>query len=174
MAEIRLSKIARQFNIGVGTLVDFLNGKGADITTSDPNAKISDEFMPAVEAKFGGDLAAKKDSEKVATKLKEMIDVSKKKPAAEEEEADSREVIIKTTSIAETAPEKPAPAPVVEAPVAATAAPEAVCPVEEKPAPEEHEEKREETPAGLRRRPSRRFVRRLRQRQGPLSLLKSR
>ncbi len=54
MAEIRLSKIARQFNIGVGTLVDFLNGKGADITTSDPNAKISDEFMPAVEAKFGG------------------------------------------------------------------------------------------------------------------------
>ncbi len=148
MAEIRLSKIARQFNIGVGTLVDFLNGKGADITTSDPNAKISDEFMPAVEAKFGGDLAAKKDSEKVATKLKEMIDVSKKKPAAEEEEADSREVIIKTTSIAETAPEKPAPAPVVEAPVAATAAPEAVCPVEEKPAPEEHEEKREETPAG--------------------------
>ena len=146
MAEIRLSKIARQFNIGVGTLVDFLNGKGANITTSDPNAKISDEFMPAVEAKFGGDLAAKKDSEKVATKLKEMIDVSKKKPAAEDEDAD-REVIIKTTSIAESAPEKPAPAPVVEAPVAVTAAAEAVRPVEEKPAPEAQEEKREETPA---------------------------
>ena len=25
MAEIRLSKIARQFNIGLGTLIDFLN-----------------------------------------------------------------------------------------------------------------------------------------------------
>ena len=49
MAEIRLSKIARQFNIGLGTLIDFLNGKGANITSSDPNAKISDEFMPAVE-----------------------------------------------------------------------------------------------------------------------------
>ncbi len=120
MAEIRLSKIARQFNIGVGTLVEFLNGKGANIASSDPNAKISDEFMPAVEAKFGGDLAAKKDSEKVATKLKEMIDVSKKKPAVEDEEGD-REVIIKTTSIAE-APEKPAPAPVSEKPAVETAA----------------------------------------------------
>ena len=115
MAEIRLSKIARQFNIGLGTLIDFLNGKGANITSSDPNAKISDEFMPAVEAKFGGDLAAKQDSEKVATKLKEMIDVSKKKPASEEDEAE-KEIIIKTTSIA--AQEKPAvAAKPVEAPV---------------------------------------------------------
>ena len=116
MAEIRLSKIARQFNIGLGTLIDFLNGKGANITSSDPNAKISDEFMPAVEAKFGGDLAAKQDSEKVATKLKEMIDVSKKKPSSEEDETE-KEVIIKTTSIAATQ-EKPAVAQKpVEAPV---------------------------------------------------------
>lgn len=138
MAEIRLSKIARQFNIGLGTLIDFLNGKGANITSSDPNAKISDEFMPAVEAKFGGDLAAKQDSEKVATKLKEMIDVSKKKPSSEEDETE-KEVIIKTTSIA-AAQEKPAvaqkpveapllekqPEPVVEE----TPAPVAVAPVE--------------------------------------------
>ena len=138
MAEIRLSKIARQFNIGLGTLIDFLNGKGANITSSDPNAKISDEFMPAVEAKFGGDLAAKQDSEKVATKLKEMIDVSKKKPSSEEDEAE-KEVIIKTTSIAATQ-EKPAvaqkpvetpvlekqPEPVLEE----TPAPVAVAPVE--------------------------------------------
>ena len=131
MAEIRLSKIARQFNIGLGTLIDFLNGKGANITSSDPNAKISDEFMPAVEAKFGGDLAAKQDSEKVATKLKEMIDVSKKKPSSEEDEAE-KEVIIKTTSIAAT-PEKPVVAQKpVEAPVLEKQ-PEPV--VEETPAP---------------------------------------
>ena len=131
MAEIRLSKIARQFNIGLGTLIDFLNGKGANITSSDPNAKISDEFMPAVEAKFGGDLAAKQDSEKVATKLKEMIDVSKKKPSSEEDEAE-KEVIIKTTSIAATQ-EKPAVAQKpVEAPVLEKQ-PEPV--VEETPAP---------------------------------------
>ena len=136
MAEIRLSKIARQFNIGLGTLIDFLNGKGANITSSDPNAKISDEFMPAVEAKFGGDLAAKQDSEKVATKLKEMIDVSKKKPSSEEAE---KEVIIKTTSIAATqekpaVAQKPVEAPVLEKQpepvVEETPAPVAVAPVE--------------------------------------------
>ncbi len=138
MAEIRLSKIARQFNIGLGTLIDFLNGKGANITSSDPNAKISDEFMPAVEAKFGGDLAAKQDSEKVATKLKEMIDVSKKKPSSEEDEAE-KEVIIKTTSIAATqekpaVAQKPVEAPVLEKQpepvVEETPAPVAVAPVE--------------------------------------------
>ena len=138
MAEIRLSKIARQFNIGLGTLIDFLNGKGANITSSDPNAKISDEFMPAVEAKFGGDLAAKQDSEKVATKLKEMIDVSKKKPSSEEDEAE-KEVIIKTTSIAATqekpaVAQKPVEAPVLEKQpepvVEKTSAPVAVAPVE--------------------------------------------
>lgn len=138
MAEIRLSKIARQFNIGLGTLIDFLNGKGANITSSDPNAKISDEFMPAVEAKFGGDLAAKQDSEKVATKLKEMIDVSKKKPSSEEDEAE-KEVIIKTTSIAATqekpaVAQKPVEAPVLEkqpeSVVEETPAPVAVAPVE--------------------------------------------
>ncbi len=138
MAEIRLSKIARQFNVGLGTLIDFLNGKGANITSSDPNAKISDEFMPAVEAKFGGDLAAKQDSEKVATKLKEMIDVSKKKPSSEEDEAE-KEVIIKTTSIAATqekpaVAQKPVEAPVLEKQpepvVEETPAPVAVAPVE--------------------------------------------
>ena len=138
MAEIRLSKIARQFNIGLGTLIDFLNGKGANITSSDPNAKISDEFMPAVEAKFGGDLAAKQDSEKVATKLKEMIDVSKKKPSSEEDDAE-KEVIIKTTSIAATqekpaVAQKPVEAPVLEKQpepvVEETPAPVAVAPME--------------------------------------------
>ena len=138
MAEIRLSKIARQFNIGLGTLIDFLNGKGANITSSDPNAKISDEFMPAVEAKFGGDLAAKQDSEKVATKLKEMIDVSKKKPSSEEDETE-KEVIIKTTSIAATqekpaVTQKPVEAPVLEKQtepvVEETPAPVEVAPVE--------------------------------------------
>ncbi len=165
MAEIRLSKIARQFNVGVGTLIEFLNGKGANITSSDPNTKISDEYMPAVESKFGGDLAAKMDSEKVATKLKEVMDVSKKKPAVEDEEAD-REVIIKTTSISgapeKTAPEKPAPvaetpaAPVAPEVQTAPAAPAEEKPsaglsqnAEEKPVPEVRAEERTETSAAV-------------------------
>ncbi len=100
MAEIRLSKITRQFNIGLGTLIDFLNEKGAGIASHDPNAKVSDEYLPAVTAKFGSDQAVKQDSEKVATKLKEMIDSSKKKNSpSDEEEPSDKEVIIKTNVI---------------------------------------------------------------------------
>ena len=52
MAEIRLSKLTKQFNIGLSTLVDFLAGKGVTVDMN-PNAKISDEYLPAIEAKFG-------------------------------------------------------------------------------------------------------------------------
>ena len=99
MAEIRLNKITRQFNLGLQTLVDFLNSKGANIA-ADPNAKISDSFMPMIESKFGEELKIKQDSEKVAIKLKDMIEKnSPKKKVEEPEEVVSKEIFIKTTSI---------------------------------------------------------------------------
>ena len=115
MAEIRLSKLTKQFSIGLARLVDFLNEKGANIDMN-PNAKISDEYLPLIEAKFGEDLKVKKDSEKVTIKLKEIIEMgSKKKPASQdEEEIQEREVVIKTNTLAEEKPvvqEAPAPAP---------------------------------------------------------------
>ena len=118
MAEIRLSKLTKQFGIGLQTLVDFLNEKGAGLDMN-PNAKISDEYLPALEAKFGEDLKLKKDSEKVAIKLKEIIELgSKKKSGHEEEEVLEKEVVIKTNSLNTTpaAPEaeKPESTPVKE------------------------------------------------------------
>ena len=96
MAEIRLSKLTKQFSIGLARLVDFLNEKGANVKMN-PNAKVSDEYLPAIEAKFGEDLKLKKDSEKVTIKLKEIIELgSKKKPGREEEEVPEKEVIIKS------------------------------------------------------------------------------
>ena len=113
MAEIRLSKLTKQFSIGLARLVDFLNEKGANVEMN-PNAKVSDEFLPAIEAKFGEDLKLKKDSEKVTIKLKEIIELgSKKKPGKEEEEVPEREVIIKSNALntelpkTETVEEKP-------------------------------------------------------------------
>ena len=135
MAEIRLSKLTKQFSIGLARLVDFLNEKGANVEMN-PNAKISDEYLPAIEAKFGEDQKLKKDSEKVTIKLKEIIEMgSKKKPGREEEDAPEKEVVIKSNVLntepvkevrpvepevkpaekVEPAPE-PAPAPVVPAP----------------------------------------------------------
>ena len=124
MAEIRLSKLTKQFSIGLARLVEFLNEKGANVDMN-PNAKISDEYLPALEAKFGEDLKLKKDSEKVTIKLKEIIEMgSKKKPSHEEEDAPEREVVIKS-NVLNAEPVKAAPA------VEEKAAPV----VEEKPAP---------------------------------------
>ncbi|MBO5074053.1 MAG: translation initiation factor IF-2 [Bacteroidales bacterium] len=132
MAEIRLSKLTKQFSIGLARLVDFLNEKGANVEMN-PNAKVSDEYLPAIEAKFGEDLKLKKDSEKVTIKLKEIIEMgSKKKPGREEEEAPEKEVVIKSNVLnnepAKTVqPAEPQPEPVAET-------------VQEQPAPEVKEE----------------------------------
>ena len=106
MAEIRLSKLTKQFSIGLARLVEFLNEKGANVEMN-PNAKVSDEYLPAIEAKFGEDLKLKKDSEKVTIKLKEIIELGskKKQTAQEEEEAPEKEVVIKSNVLVE---EKPA------------------------------------------------------------------
>ena len=118
MAEIRLSKLTKQFSIGLARLVDFLNEKGANVEMN-PNAKVSDEYLPAIEAKFGEDLKLKKDSEKVTIKLKEIIELNSKKKAnaQEEDEIPEKEVVIKTNSLAEEKPvAQEAPAPVKEEP----------------------------------------------------------
>ena len=124
MAEIRLSKLTKEFSIGLQRLVDFLNEKGANVEMN-PNAKVSDEYLPAIKAKFGEDQKLKEDSEKVTIKLKEIIELgSKKKSEHEVEEGEpEREVVIKSNTLnAEPVKEAPAaevapePAPVVETP----------------------------------------------------------
>ena len=140
MAEIRLSKLTKQFSIGLQRLVEFLNEKGAGVEMN-PNAKVSDEFLPALEAKFGEDLKLKKDSEKVTIKLKEIIEMgAKKKPAQEEEEAPEKEVVIKSNVLNT---ELPKAAPAEEAPVAEPVKEaEPVVEVKETPAPAVQEEVR--------------------------------
>lgn len=104
MAEIRLSKLTKQFSIGLQRLVDFLNEKGANVEMN-PNAKVSDVYLPEIEAKFGEDLKLKKDSEKVTIKLKEIIELgAKKKPSQEEEDAPEKEIIIKSNVLETEAP----------------------------------------------------------------------
>ena len=132
MAEIRLSKLTKQFSIGLARLVDFLNEKGANVEMN-PNAKVSDEYLPAIEAKFGEDLKLKKDSEKVTIKLKEIIEMgSKKKPGREEEDVPEREVVIKSNALNTEAP-KVQP---VEEKTVEEVKPE---PVKEEPAPIQQE-----------------------------------
>ena len=133
MAEIRLSKLTKQFSIGLARLVDFLNEKGANVEMN-PNAKISDEYLPLIEAKFGEDLKLKKDSEKVTIKLKEIIEMgSKKKAVPEEDDIPEREVVIKSNVLNTPAAPHVQAAPVKEEPVEEVVKAEE--PVEQKPEP---------------------------------------
>ncbi len=117
MAEIRLSKLTKQFSIGLARLVEFLNEKGANVEMN-PNAKVSDEYLPAIMAKFGEDQKLKEDSKQVTIKLKEIIELGAKKKAApeEEEETPEKEVVIKSNVLAT---ELPKAEEKHEAPVAA-------------------------------------------------------
>lgn len=64
---VRLSKVAREFNVGLSTIVDFLNDKGIKIS-SDPNAKLTEENYALIAKEFSTDSEAKKESTKVDLK----------------------------------------------------------------------------------------------------------
>ena len=115
MAEIRLSKLIKQFNIGLDTLVDFLNSKGAGIVDANPNMKVSDEFVPELHKKFGKDLELKEAAEKVDVKLTEILDKASKKQGQEEEDYEPERVtVIKSNNLSRTAKPVVEPEPVAE------------------------------------------------------------
>ena len=144
MAEIRLSKLTKQFNIGLQTLVDFLKEQGAEVEMN-PNAKISDSYLPAIESKFGDEQKLKQDSEKVAIKLKEIIEMgNKKKTVDDDAETGVKEVIIKSNLTSE-ASTGPAPQPAQPAQPVQSVQPAPVQPVQEEK--EAVMEKSEEKPA---------------------------
>lgn len=97
MADIRLNKLIRQFNVGLDDLVNFLKGQGVEVEAN-PNAKVSDELLPAIEKQFGKDLELKKAAEKVDIKITEIIEKGRKKPKEEEEEEPEHETIIKSNT----------------------------------------------------------------------------
>lgn len=122
MAEIRLNKLAKQFNVGIGALVDFLNEKGAGLDNN-PNAKVSDEYLPALEKKFGEDLKAKQDAERVDIKMKEIIEKNTRKQQDEEDDFEPvKEIIITSTNFSAPVSKKETE-PKVETPVKEEASP---------------------------------------------------
>lgn len=100
MAEIRLNKIIRTYNIGLQNLVDFLISKGVEVEAN-PNAKISDDLLPQIEKQFGKDLELKQASEKIDIKLNEILEKTSRRQQEnakeEEDEEPVRETVIKTT-----------------------------------------------------------------------------
>ena len=64
---IRLSKAAREFNVGLSTIVEFLHKKGITIDAS-PNMKISPEAYELLAKEYSTDLSIKKKSEEFSLK----------------------------------------------------------------------------------------------------------
>ena len=97
----RLSKVARDFNVGISTIVEFLHKKGFAIDT-DPNNKISDDAYHLLEKEYKGDVSLKKESEKINLKIhrgaKESVSLDDVKDLGRrvaDEDFDDGEVIIK-------------------------------------------------------------------------------
>ena len=114
MAEIRLNKIIRQFNVGLDDLVGFLHKIGVEVEAN-PNGKISEEYMPAIRRQFGKDLELKQAAEKVDIKITEIIEKTSRKPKKDEDEEEiEKETIIKSNTFINSKKEQPAPKPVEE------------------------------------------------------------
>ena len=114
MAEIRLSKLLKKFNVGLSDLVSFLQAQGVSVDEN-PNSKISDEFLPMLEKQFGKDLEALKQSQKVDIHLNEILEkTGRKKDKEEDEEEPVQETIIKSNIFLNSKKETPAPEPAPE------------------------------------------------------------
>ena len=61
---VRLSKLAKELNVGLTTIVDSLKKKGITVELN-PNAKISPEAVLILEKEFSSEINAKKESEKL-------------------------------------------------------------------------------------------------------------
>jgi len=140
---IRLSKVAREFNLGLHTVVEFLDQKGHPVE-SNPNTKIPGELYSLLQSEFGKDKEIKEKSRQVVEQRQERETIVlvggqvKEAPKPKEEEVVIIHNVPADEPKAPVAP--PAPAPVE----AAAPAPK---PKEAEPEPKAPEPAAPEAPA---------------------------
>ncbi|HQH41306.1 MAG TPA: translation initiation factor IF-2 N-terminal domain-containing protein, partial [Bacteroidales bacterium] len=61
---VRLSKLARELNVGISTMVEFLKKKGYTLNP-DPNSKVTPEEYDLLQKEFSTEKTIKKESEKL-------------------------------------------------------------------------------------------------------------
>ncbi|MCH1585215.1 MAG: hypothetical protein L7S62_08670, partial [Flavobacteriales bacterium] len=82
---VRLNLIAREFNLGIQTIVDFLAGKGIEVDAK-PNTKIDASAVALVRANFQDEKAAKEkavssSNRAVTERASVTLASARKKPA---------------------------------------------------------------------------------------------
>ena len=161
---IRLNKVIKEFNVGMQTVVDFLEKKGHKLEEVNPNTKLTDEQYSLVKKEFQTDEHLRNEAEKLRqTRQEEKRQEQRKKEKAKEERKKAVEI---KTEIPQVGPKvvgkidlepkaaTPAEQPKKEAPKAEKPAEEkkpeaAPAPKAEKPQPkaEQPEKKPAEAPA---------------------------
>jgi len=90
MSGKRLNKVAKEYNVSIATIVDFLGTKGVKLD-SNPNTKVEQDMLVILDGEFADDKTAKQASENVAISREKresisLKDVKKEKPAEENDE----------------------------------------------------------------------------------------
>ena len=115
---IRLSKAAKEFNVGMGTILDFLAKKGFQVDSS-PNTKLTSEMYALLVKEYQGERDVKNEAKKLGDLSYKggsvSVDSAVQSLANNNEEDDVEEVFIRTSTISPQTPiEKPAPVEVVD------------------------------------------------------------
>ncbi len=145
---IRLSKAAREFNVGISTIVEFLHKKGFDVDTN-PNTKLPPEAYELLAVEYSSEISVKKESEKLS--MRHFMETQEAETEVREEEAPAEtteeEVLIKDSSGAADIVEKiPEPETVKEPAEKPEAQEEEKKPEKEKKKKEAEPPKKEEKP----------------------------
>ncbi|NOR34694.1 MAG: translation initiation factor IF-2, partial [Bacteroidales bacterium] len=117
----RLSKAARERNVGITTIVEFLGKKGHEIDTN-PNSKVDPDLYDLLLEEYSSDLSVKKESEKLTLKnFRVRQDSLTDEESAEVEPEEGEELLItdNTSSPEEVVVPKKEPVAPVAPPVAA-------------------------------------------------------
>ncbi len=109
----RLNKAAKEYNVSIATIVEYLGTKNIKID-SNPNTKIEDDVLAVLDEKFADDKTAKQASENVsiAREKRESLslkDIKKEKNSDEPEEEEEEEPKPKRTKTAEKKVVEPEP-----------------------------------------------------------------
>ena len=92
---IRLSAAAREFNVGVTTILEYLTKKGVKID-SNPNSKLTSDVYALLVKEYQRDRAVKQEAEKKSLDVshRHSITIDEKKPFDNEEEESVREDLL--------------------------------------------------------------------------------
>ncbi|MCC8034870.1 MAG: hypothetical protein LIO77_02915 [Rikenellaceae bacterium] len=100
--KLRLNQVAREFNVGLSTITDFLAKKGINIESS-PNTIVGADAYAVLEKEFGGNRADGRVNIRERINLKqETVSLDKIKGAAPDKNAEpdfKDEVVIKTGGV---------------------------------------------------------------------------